>query len=107
MAIASFAYDMHIISSLEDEPNDIGGLTAGELKAKFDEGGLALQAYVNYTLLPGVAAEINAALLQAAIGRVPGMTVMIPAGEEIPVSLRIPGAAYWKVTEQVAETAGA
>ena len=47
MAIASFTYDMNIISALADEPNDVGGLTAGELKAKFDEGGNAVKAYLN------------------------------------------------------------
>ena len=44
--------DMNIISALDDEPNDVGGLTATELKAKFDEGGEALKAYLNDTLLP-------------------------------------------------------
>lgn len=35
--------DMNIISALDDEPNDVGGLTATELKAKFDEGGNAIK----------------------------------------------------------------
>lgn len=106
MAIASFTYDMNIISGLADEPNDVGGLTAGELKAKFDEGGLALKTYVNDTLLPGVTADINAALSQAAIGQVPGMTVIIPLGETIPIPQRTAGAIYWSVTENVTPGAG-
>ena len=52
MALQKFTDDMHIIAKLDDEPNDVGGLTATELKAKFDEGGVALQRYINETMLP-------------------------------------------------------
>lgn len=53
MAIEKFTDDLNIISALDDEPNDVGGLTAQELKAKFDEAGLTIQKYINETLLPG------------------------------------------------------
>lgn len=56
MAFSLFDKDMKIIAKLDDEPNDVGGLTAAELKAKFDEGGEALKAYVNGTLLPALEA---------------------------------------------------
>ena len=46
--------DMNIISALDDEPNDVGGLTATELKAKFDEGGNAIKDYLNNTMIPEV-----------------------------------------------------
>lgn len=36
MAMNGFTKDMNIIQKLNDEPNDRDGLTAGELKAKFD-----------------------------------------------------------------------
>lgn len=52
--ITNFTKDMDIITSLDDQPNDIGGLTAAELKAKFDEGGKAIQEYINNTLIPEV-----------------------------------------------------
>ena len=52
MALTRFEKDMAIISALDDEPNDVGGLSAADLKAKFDEGGEALKAYLNDTLLP-------------------------------------------------------
>lgn len=52
MSINKFEKDMNIIKALPDEPNDVGGLTAEELKNKFDEGGIALQQYINETLLP-------------------------------------------------------
>lgn len=51
MALTQFEYDMAIISKLDDEPNDVGGLTAAELKAKFDEGGEAIKSFLNGTLL--------------------------------------------------------
>ena len=52
MALTQFEKDMGIIAKLDDEPNDVGGLTSAELKAKFDEGGEALQTYLNEILLP-------------------------------------------------------
>lgn len=50
MALSKFEKDMAIISALDDEPNDVGGLTAAELKAKFDEGGKAIKQFLNETL---------------------------------------------------------
>ena len=52
MAIHQFEKDMSIISALDDEPNDVGGMTSAELKAKFDEGGEALKEYINTVLIP-------------------------------------------------------
>lgn len=52
MAITEFTDDLGIIAALDDEPNDTGGLTAAQLKAKFDEGPKAIQTYINDTLLP-------------------------------------------------------
>lgn len=51
--------DMNIISALDDEPNDVGGLTATELKAKFDEGGNAIKDYLNNTVIPEVKAALG------------------------------------------------
>lgn len=47
MAFSKITKDMHIIAALDDEPNDVGGLSAAQLKAKFDEGGLALKTFIN------------------------------------------------------------
>lgn len=52
--------DLSIISLLDDEPNDVGGLSAEELKAKFDEAANAIKDYINETLLPELASEIGA-----------------------------------------------
>lgn len=54
MAIEKFNKNMAIIAALDDEPNDVGGMTSAELKNKFDEGGKALQIYMNETLIPAL-----------------------------------------------------
>lgn len=50
MALTKFTTSMDIIAALDDEPNDIGGLSATQLKATFDESGNAIKAYINETL---------------------------------------------------------
>lgn len=52
MALPILNDDLAVISKLDDLPNDVGGLTAAELKAKFDEAAGAIQTYINDTLLP-------------------------------------------------------
>lgn len=56
MALPAFETNLNIIQRLDDEPNDVGGLTAAELKAKFDEAGLTIQTWINETLLPAMIA---------------------------------------------------
>ena len=46
--------DLDVIQKLDDEPNDVGGLTAAQLKAKFDEGPNAIKSYINNELLPAI-----------------------------------------------------
>lgn len=46
--------DLNIIQKLDDEPNDVGGLTSAELKSKFDESGNIIKKYINETLIPAV-----------------------------------------------------
>lgn len=79
MSIPTLDTDLSIIQKLDDYPNDVGGLSASELKAKFDEGVLALQTYINTVLIPALLAEklpfsptqaINADTIQAAIENV-------------------------------------
>lgn len=50
-----------IIEKLDDEPNDVGGLSAADLKAKFDEAPKAIGTYINGTLIPGIGTEISKA----------------------------------------------
>lgn len=79
MALPAFETNLNIIQQLDDEPNDVGGLTAAELKAKFDEAGLTIQTWINETLLPAMIAanlafakttDIPADTVQAAIENV-------------------------------------
>ena len=44
--------DLNIIQKLDDEPNDVGGLTSAELKAKFDEGPNKIKTFLNESLIP-------------------------------------------------------
>lgn len=64
--------DLNIIQKLDDEPNDVGGLTSAQLKAKFDESGNIIKEYINETLIPAVLADdaTEAARQEAEQGRV-------------------------------------
>lgn len=63
--------DLNIIQKLDDEPNDVGGLTSAELKAKFDEAGNTIKTYLNETLIPELLAAdaTEAARAEAETGR--------------------------------------
>lgn len=54
MSLEKLTKDLNIVQKLDDEPNDVGGLSAAELKKKFDEGSLTIQEYINATLLPAL-----------------------------------------------------
>ncbi|MCL2409437.1 MAG: hypothetical protein FWC96_07465 [Oscillospiraceae bacterium] len=60
MDIQRLNEDMNIISVLPDEPNSVGGLSADELKARFDRAGNVLKDYINDSLVPDVEREIVA-----------------------------------------------
>lgn len=49
--------DLVIIQKLDDEPNDVGGLSSGELKERFDKAGLIIKDYLNGKLIPAVLAS--------------------------------------------------
>lgn len=89
MSIPTLNTDLSIIQKLDDYPNDVGGLSAAELKAKFDEGSLAIQTYINTVLIPALAAAnlaftptsaVNASTIQAAIENVQAQLAGISAG---------------------------
>lgn len=76
MAIPTMDLDLGIIQKLSDLPNAYDGLSAEELKAKFDEAGLEIQKWINNVLVPALTAagipfdktnEISAANIQDAI----------------------------------------
>jgi hypothetical protein len=77
MAFTQFTYDMDVIAKLSDSPNVDDGLTASQLKAKFDEGGKAVKDYINNVLLveaqerpkfTGLVKSNGSALVQAEAG---------------------------------------
>jgi hypothetical protein len=50
MAITKWLDDPEVIQGLSDKPNEIEGLTADQLKKKFDDNAINLKAYINETL---------------------------------------------------------
>lgn len=52
MSFTPFNEDMVIIQDLNKRPNAIGGLSAAQLQAKFDEAGIKIKEYLNGTLIP-------------------------------------------------------
>jgi hypothetical protein len=65
MAIRQLTDNLSIISALPDEPNDTQGLSADALKAKFDESGNRVKAYVNGVLIPDISETIVSAVSAA------------------------------------------
>lgn len=61
MALTKFTDDVEIIAKLSDLPNDDDGLTADELKERFDLAAVLIKAYLNNTLTTEVEAIVAAA----------------------------------------------
>ena len=61
MALTKFNADADVISQLSNQPNDNDGLSAAQLKGKFDQIGAALKEFINETHIPEVESAINAA----------------------------------------------
>ena len=55
--VPTFDDDMDIIQKLDDEPNDVGGLTAAQLKEVFDQAGNQVKDYINNELVPAIISE--------------------------------------------------
>ena len=64
--------ELGTVSTLDDRPNDTGGLTAAELKAKFDADAGTLKEYVNDVLIPFLEGASAAASL--GITTIPGFS---------------------------------
>ncbi len=56
MSIPNLNKDLAVVQKLNDLPNSTDGLTAAQLKAKFDEAGLEIQSWINNTLIPALKA---------------------------------------------------
>ena len=64
--------ELGTVSTLDDRPNDTGGLTAAELKAKFDADAGTLKDYVNDVLIPFL--EGTSAAESLGITTIPGFS---------------------------------
>ena len=64
--------ELGTVSTLDDRPNDTGGLTAAELKAKFDADAGTLKEYVNDVFIPFLEGASSAASL--GITTIPGFS---------------------------------
>jgi hypothetical protein len=58
MALTPYSGATNYISNLDNEPNDVGGLTAEQFKAKFDQFGAEFVAWFNGTHLGDLAAKL-------------------------------------------------
>lgn len=54
LAIPGLDDDVDVIQKLDDEPNDVGGLSPAGLKAEFDKAGNIIKQYINGRLLPAI-----------------------------------------------------
>lgn len=57
--------DIDVIQKLDDEPNDVGGLTSAQLKAKFDESSNIIKTYINEVLIPTLSDTVAEAEVRA------------------------------------------
>jgi len=60
MSFTRFTEETGNISALSDRPNDMEGLSASELKARFDKAGNDVKEYINDELLPALEATTAA-----------------------------------------------
>lgn len=57
ITLPTFDDDVDNVQQLDDEPNDVGGLTAQQLKEVFDKTGADIAAFLNNDLIPAVVAD--------------------------------------------------
>lgn len=92
MAIPKFLQDLAIISKLGDNPGSDNNLTTSGLRAKFDEAGIAIQSYINNTLIPALSSIANpenglAMKADIAMGghKVTGLGEPVAEGDAVPL----------------------
>lgn len=54
MSVSYCTTETNVISTLADKPNTVGGLTAAQLKAKFDSAAAGIKEYINSVLVGAV-----------------------------------------------------
>ena len=78
MSYTKLTEDMNIIAKLSDEPNAEDGLSAAQLKAKFDQGGNILKDFLN-----GLIDELDAAAADGSAVNIAGMTAGDSPDDEV------------------------
>jgi hypothetical protein len=81
MAFTTCSVATNNIASLDDLPNDVGGLTAAQLKAKFDQFGADFVAWFNETHIAEADAHVDS---KAPHPNVPAARVYNSASQSIP-----------------------
>lgn len=92
MSFSKITQDLNIIAALSDTPNETEGLTAAQLKAKFDEAANAIKTYINTVLTAELEAQaasgsIGTAPFTTAAGTVVSATDLLSALEEIQTNI--------------------
>lgn len=77
MPLTTCSVNTAVIAGLDDQPNDVGGLSAAQLKAKFDEAATGIKTYINDTLTD----ELDTALAVTATESVAGKVELATAAE--------------------------
>lgn len=91
MAIELFDKELGYISELDDQPNDVEGLSATELKALFDQAPLEIKNYINGVLIPAIYAEIAAAQLGVDVGQLIDSSKIAPNAVTAEILCKIAG----------------
>lgn len=98
MAIPQMEDDVEVISKLGDTPGSDDGLTAQQLKGRFDLAGVRLKNFINNTLIPHLNQLVD---VQALLNGILDSTLTLPdkaanaksTGDKIAEALRIANAA--------------
>lgn len=68
MALTKLLDDLSNVSKLDDQPNDVGGMNATELKAVFDRAGNDIKAFINNILIPEIESAIGSGTIEQISG---------------------------------------
>lgn len=84
LEITKLGADLDIIAKLDDEPNDVGGLTSAQLKETFDKAGNTIKTYINETLIPELLASdaVEQGRVEAEAARVVAEQARVTAEQE-------------------------
>lgn len=75
MSLTKLTTDLSNVSALDDEPNDVTGLTAAQVKTTFDKAGNDIKTYINTTLTAEIDALPATSISVAAIPTLAGSEV--------------------------------